>query len=86
MGALIRGGWIHPLATPSPGWVTLAPSLLVLRLGYFNLTLVAAAFGGRFVSGAASRPWLGLLVSGIVATAATLLFPRVVDEFLGRRR
>ncbi|AUX08614.1 hypothetical protein AArcSl_0976 [Halalkaliarchaeum desulfuricum] len=86
VGALVRGGWIHPLWTAIPGWVTLAPSLLVLRVGYFNLTLLAAAFGGLSLSGATSRPWLGLLVSGIVATVATLLFPRTVDEFMARRR
>lgn len=86
VGALVRGGWIHPLATAIAGWVTLAPSLLVLRVGYFNLTLVAAAFGGLFVSEVTSRPWLGLVVSGIVAAVATLLFPRTVDEFLSRRR
>jgi hypothetical protein len=85
-GTLVRGGWVHPPATATPGWVTLAPSLLALRVPYFNLALLVASFGGLAVSGLVGRPLAGGLWAGGVAALSMLAFPRVVDEWMARRR
>jgi len=88
-GTLIRGGWMRPFATPAPGWVRLSPSLLVLRVGYFNLALAVAAFGGLVVAGAvtavATGPAVALGWAGGVAATSMLAFPRVADEWLALR-
>jgi hypothetical protein len=93
-GTLIRGGWVRPLATPALGWVRLSPALLVLRVGYFNLALAVAAFGGVAVAGAvpavvtgpAVGPGLALAWAGSVAVVSTFAFPRVAGEWLAVRR
>ena len=85
MGTLIRIGLITPVATTSPGWVTLAPTLVVLRLGYFNLGLLVASFGGlglATVAGAAA----GLLWAGGFGAVLMLLFPRTAELWLARGR
>lgn len=81
IGTFIRGGWIRPLASPSLGWVRLAPSLLVLRLGYFNIVMLLAAFGGLAVGSPPGGPLLGLAWAGSVAVLGTLVFPRVAEEW-----
>ncbi len=86
VGTLVRGGWVRPLATAFPGWVTLAPTLLVLRFLYFNLAILMAAFGGLALAAATGRPAVGLLFATLVAVGTTLLFPRSADEWLTRRR
>ena len=80
VGTLIRGGWVQPLATDTPGWVTLSPWLLVLRVLYFNGTFVVAAFGGVYLGAALGWAPVGLLWSGAVAILSTLLFPRIGEE------
>lgn len=84
VGTLIRGGWIRPLATDTPGWVTLAPWLLVLRVGYFNATFALAAFGGTIVGAAVGWPPVGLLWAAAVAIVSMLCFPRVAEETASR--
>lgn len=86
VGTLVRGGWIRPLATPSPGWVTLAPTLLVLRFLYFNLAILTASFGGLALASVAGRPAVGVLFAAVVAVGTMLLFPRSADEWMARRR
>jgi hypothetical protein len=87
VGTLIRGGWIRPIVSTTPGWVRLSPPLLVLRLGYFNLVMLVAAFGGLLV-GVTAGPLVGLVWAGGVAVLGTLLFPRVAEEWVAawRRR
>ena len=85
VGTLVRGGWIQPLATDTPGWVTLAPTLLGLRLGYFNLTFAVSSFGGLALADVTGVGPLGLLWSIGVAALAMLLFPRVAEEWLAGR-
>jgi len=82
VGTLIHGGWVR-----------LSPALLVLRIGYFNLALAVAAFGGVAVAGAvpaavtgpAVGPGLALAWAGGVAVVSTLVFPRVAGEWLAVR-
>jgi len=80
-GTLIRGGSVPPLATTTLGWVTLTPTLLVLRFGYFNLGLLGASFGGLAVATVAGSA-AGLLLAGGSATALILVFPRVAELWL----
>ncbi len=60
--ALIRGGWVSPLFTDIPGWVSITPILVVLRVLYFNLALAVAAYGGGLL-GTPSTPLPLLLVA-----------------------
>ncbi len=85
VGTLVRGGWIHPPATPTPGWVTLSPWLLILRVFYFNPVLLVASFGGSWVTGLLESSVLGLAFAGGVAALSMLAFPRVVDWWMVRR-
>jgi len=84
-GTLIRGGSIAPLATTSPGWVTLAPTLIVLRVAYFNFGMLIASFGGLALAAVAGTA-VGLLWAGGSATVLVLLFPRTAELWLARRR
>lgn len=86
LGTLVRGGWVHPLWTETPGWVTLAPTLLVFRLVYFNLTLAISSFGGLSLAALAGTGLVGLLWSGGFAALAMLLFPRTAEEWMSRWR
>ena len=83
VGALIRGGWIRPLATDVRGWVTLSPWLLVLRFVYFNAAFSTATFGGVAVGAAVWGP-ASLLWAGSVAVLSILLFPRIGEETAAR--
>lgn len=83
VGTLVRGGWIHPLWTDAPGWVTLSPSLLVVRVGYYVPALLVAAFGGFWLSEAAT-PAAGLPFSAAVAAVSMLAFPRLAEAWLAR--
>ena len=83
VGTAIRGGWIRPLATETLGWVTLAPSLILLRFVYYNLALAAAVFGGVAIADAAGYAPLSLAVSFVVAVVSTLAFPRLAGSVYG---
>ncbi|QSG04147.1 hypothetical protein [Natranaeroarchaeum sulfidigenes] len=84
VGTLIRGGWVQPLATDTPGWVTLSPWLLVLRVLYFNVTFVVAAFGGVFLGAALGWTPVSVLWAGAVAILSMLFFPRTGEETASR--
>ncbi|WP_132058419.1 hypothetical protein [Halorussus amylolyticus] len=80
VGTLIRGGWIRPLATDAPGWVSLAPWLLAFRLVYFNAALALAAYGG----GAVNAAWSSGVSVGFAAAVGALsagAFPRLAEAF-----
>ncbi len=93
VGTLIRGGWVRPLATPALGWVRLSPTLLLFRVGYFNLALALAAFAGLAVAGAVAGvtadplagPLAALGWAGGVAAVSTLAFPRLAGEWFTLR-
>ena len=79
VGTLIRGGWLTPLATDVPGWVSLKPSLVVLRLVYYNAVMGAVAYlGGTFAT--AGYPFLSVVCPAVVGAGAAGLFPAVADR------
>lgn len=80
VAAAIRGGWIQPLATDAPGWIAVTPSLVVLRLVYYNLLLFAAAYGSVALANAVGTPAASLGFAFAIALLATLLFPRVAES------
>ncbi|WP_224268700.1 hypothetical protein [Haloprofundus salinisoli] len=84
VAAVIRGGWVTPLGSDVPGWVTLAPSLLVFRLLYFNATLGLAGYGGAAISGELALPLESVLFAFVVGVLSVALFPRLAEE-LSRR-
>ncbi|WP_135852519.1 hypothetical protein [Halorussus salinus] len=89
VGAVIRGGWVTPLATDAPGWVAVTPWLVVLRVLYYNAALALAAYGGRALgvsvaSSVTGSPWPSLATVGfalLVGALAAALFPRVAESF-----
>ena len=85
LGTLIRVGLLAPVGTTSPGWVTLAPTLLLLRLVYFNLGLLIASFGG-FALAAVAGTTPGLLWAGGFGGVLVLSFPRTAELWLARGR
>lgn len=82
VGALIRGGWVRPLATDSLGWVRLSPWLLVLRVGYVPAAFALATFGGLVVAGLVGSVAAGLLWAAAVAAVAMGLFPSLASRWL----
>lgn len=87
VATLIRNGRIASLPfTDAPGWARLFPTLILLRLLYFNGTLLTAIYGGGAVAELTGAPAAGLALSVAVSAAATLLFPRAVDAWMAGRR
>ncbi|WP_459882962.1 hypothetical protein [Halorubrum gandharaense] len=91
-GTLVRGGWIRPLGSATPGWVTLAPVPLVVRIPYFNALFALAIFGGLVVGGVVGAPNAGDTIAVAVglgwavgiALVGTVAFPRVAEEAVAR--
>lgn len=83
-GTLVRGGWVHPPLTSAPGWVRLFPRLILLRLVYFNLTLLTVIYAALTVSQALDPGLVTIFVAAVGGAASALLFPRVTDEVMGR--
>lgn len=79
VGTLIRGGWVMPLATDVPGWVSLKPSLVALRLPYYNAMLGAAAYLGWALA-SLGHPLLSVVCPAAVAVAGVAAFPAVADR------
>lgn len=82
--ATIRGGWITPLGTDVPGWVTPSLSLAVLRLGFYNAALGVAAYGGVWVAGAVGVDYASVVVSFLTGAVAVGAFPRFADVYYRR--
>ncbi|RBI64007.1 hypothetical protein DMJ13_05755 [halophilic archaeon] len=83
--ALIRGGWIGPLFTEIPGWVSLTPTLVALRVLYFNLALAVAAYGGGLFDAALRLPLAFVGWSLLVSAVAVWLFPSLAGAVARRR-
>lgn len=84
VAALVRGGWIPPVATDTLGWVTFHPVLLGLRIIYYNLLLLVAGYGGVWVASVSGYPPASLLFAMIVSTLAMLAFPRIAESVARR--
>ncbi|WP_247001007.1 hypothetical protein [Halosolutus gelatinilyticus] len=80
VGTAIRGGWIEPLATDTLGWVSLSPSLIALRLVYYNFVLAVGVFGGVALARIVDVASLSLVAAFVVALGSTLAFPRLAES------
>lgn len=80
VAAAIRGGWITPLATDTPGWVSMTWTLAGLRLLYYNVTILVAAYGSVALATALERPAASLGIAFVIATLATVAFPRLAES------
>lgn len=76
----IRGGWVTPLATDVPGWVSMTPSLIVLRLIYYNLVLAVTTYAGGMIGTTLALPLVSVIFAILVAGLAAGIFPRIADE------
>ena len=79
-GALVRGGWVTPLATDVPGWVSLTLRLVLLRLVYFNAALGAAVYGGIVIV-SAGTPIASVPYAFAVGVLAVGFFPRIAETY-----
>lgn len=82
VGTLLRGGWIAPPLTESPGWARLFPTLILLRVLYFNGVLLFVIHSGPPVADVTGVSVAGPLWAVVVGGIGTLLFPRTVDEWM----
>lgn len=80
VAAVVRGGWVTPPATDAPGWVSLTPWLVALRVPYYNGALALAAYGASEVASLGS-PLASVGLALAVGALATALFPRVAETF-----
>jgi len=94
VGTLVRGGWVRPLASGTRGWVSLNPTLLALRVPYFNAVMALGIFGGLWIAGllvgfdAGTVPVIavGLGWAVLAPLVGFLAFPCVAEELMARRR
>ena len=83
--ALIRGGWIQPLFTDIPGWVSLSPLLIGLRFLYFNLALAVIAYGGDSLGKTVQVPILPMGWAVMIGGLAVGIFPALAGAIATRR-
>jgi hypothetical protein len=77
----IRGGWVVPLATDIHGWVSLKPSLILLRIFYYNIALAVAIYASTLIGLMINWPPITTLVAILIGAVAIGLFPRLADEY-----
>lgn len=85
VAAAIRGGWVRPLATDTLGWVSITPSLVGLRIVYYNAVLLGASFGSVAIVGALGVPRASLALAFAIGLGSVLAFPRLGESFVRRR-
>jgi hypothetical protein len=59
-------------------WPPVSPRLVAVRLGYYDATILAAAYAGAAVDLALRSPVVTAAVAVLVSLAAALAFPRIV--------
>lgn len=77
--AAIRGGWVTPLATTVPGWVSITPALVALRLGYYNAALAVTVVGSLALAAAVSSPPAAIGVAAALGALTALSFPALAE-------
>ncbi len=85
VGTAVHAGLVRPPFTEFLGWVTLAPSLVVLRLVYYNLVLLGGAYASAAIGSLAGDGTVGLVAAAAIGSLAMLLFPALADRVAGRR-
>ena len=85
VGTAIHAGLVRPPFTEFLGWVTLAPSLVVLRLLYYNLVLVGGVHASAAIGSAVGDAAVGLVAAVAIGSLGMLLFPALADAVARRR-
>jgi len=83
VGTLIRGGWIRPVLSDTPGWVAVAPSMIALRLVYYNVAMAISVFAAVTIGSATLGP-LVIPASIGLGVLVAVLFPRIADTVYDR--
>lgn len=81
----IHMGLIRPFATDTLGWVSITPSLVGLRIVYYNVVLLLVSYGSVTLATVSGYPRISLAISISVAALAMLLFPSL-GETVARSR
>lgn len=85
VATVIHMGLVRPLATDTLGWVSMTPSLVGVRLVYYNLVLLVAAYGSVTLATLMAYPPASLVVAAVVGCVAMMAFPRL-GEGIARRQ
>lgn len=80
VAALIRGGWITPLGTDVPGWVSLTPVLVAARVPYYNAMFAGSAYLTGVVLELTGHQVLSVLCPAVAGGVAIAAFPTVADR------
>lgn len=80
VAASIRGGWITPLGTDVPGWVSLTPVLVAARVPYYNATFAGSAYLTSAALELTRYYALSILLPAVVGGVAIAAFPAVADR------
>lgn len=82
---MVHMGSIRPLATGTLGWVSLSPSLVGLRLVYYNLAVLVGSYGSVALAGLIGYPPLSLGTAAVVGVLSMMAFPRLAETVARRR-
>ncbi|MFC7008460.1 hypothetical protein [Halalkalicoccus salilacus] len=85
VATLIHMGLIRPLATETLGWVSITPFLVGVRLVYYNLVLLVAAYASVALATLVAYPPISLVIAALVGCVAMMAFPRLAEAVARRR-
>lgn len=85
VATVLHMGLIRPLATETLGWVSTTPLLVGVRLVYYNLVLLVAAYGSVALATLVASPPVSLAVAVAVGCVAMMAFPRLAEGIARRR-
>ena len=85
VATVIHMGSIRPLATGTLGWVSLSPSLVGLRLVYYNLAVLVGSYGSVALAALIGYPPLSLGTAAVVGILSMITFPRLAETVARRR-
>lgn len=82
--AAIRGGWVTPLATSVPGWVSITPALVAVRICYYNAVIAATVAGSLLAADAVGSSPSAIAFAVALAVLATMAFPSIAEATYAR--
>lgn len=85
VATVLHMGLVRPLATDTLGWVSMTLTLAGVRLVYYNLVLLVAAYGSVALATLVAYPPASLVVAVAVGCVAMMAFPRLAEEVARRR-
>lgn len=77
--AAIRGGWITPFGTETPGWVSFSLTLAVVRLLYYNVAIGATVAGSLLLAKVVESPPSSIGFAFAIGFLVTMAFPRIAE-------